>query len=581
MPFESKPVKLQVGPKRIEQHRHQQSPRLVLYLRLYGSDGANIGRNEYSKLKPSSVIVVKARKPTDHVSAATSCFQPPSSLMVFHWSTPERRIGHVQLEPIPVEIYHEIFTYIEPSAEFSEADCRETFSSIAGVCRFFAAEALPRVCHSFHVACHAPGSRNAMKLCRKIKNDRPLASHIATLIRECVLTGWVFDEENQTEQAALAALLNLVRKAIQKMPELETIKLDNCRISNAMMKLVCQAADLRSLHLHQCRPTSLLNDRLWDPLFSARIVDLTVVYSVYESNEIETSAIISHLPFQHLVSVKTNHRGLLDAIAFSSCHLQRLEITNFIYILEDLLHLGDVLKQLPLLTHLSIHRLTNYLPLAFHNVHSMPGNFTGISLPSLRSLLCPGSIAAAFLSPVPGSLVHLDLTGTHVAQSPSSGVQTPWRFPTLDNVYADSLEELTIPMRGLVKGSFPFNCPHPRLRNLAIIGEDLVNAFSCTVLKAVCIATPTANIPPLLEISFASGTDMKWTLDLPSQRDEIQSLTPFFPTLREVRLGECVRWDLAKGSWAPTILQPKKMRLLMTEFPEEFCSNVQRSVEVY
>ncbi|KAF9029699.1 hypothetical protein BDZ89DRAFT_700013 [Hymenopellis radicata] len=132
----------------------------------------------------------------------------------------------------------------------------------------------------------------------------------------------------------------------------------------------------------------------------------------------------------------------------------------------------------------------------------MPATFTGISLPSLRSLLCPGSIAAAFLSPAPGTLVHLDLTGKHVAQSPSSGVETPWRFPTLDNVHADGLEELTIPMRGLAKGSFPFNRPPARLRKLAIIGEDLVNAFSCIVLKAVCVATATSNIPPLREISL-------------------------------------------------------------------------------
>ncbi|KAF9021339.1 hypothetical protein BDZ89DRAFT_1138086 [Hymenopellis radicata] len=177
----------------------------------------------------------------------------------------------------------------------------------------------------------------------------------------------------------------------------------------------------------------------------------------YEANEIETSAIISHLPFQHLVSLKTNHSGLLNAVAVSPCHLQRLESTNFIYLLEDLVDLAAVLKQLPLLTHLSIHRLARHLPLSFHNtqVHLTPAKFTAVSLPSLRSLLCPGSIAAVFLSPAPGTLVHLDLTGKHVAQIPHL---VPWRFPTLDNVYADGLEGLTIPRRGLAnlaKGSFP------------------------------------------------------------------------------------------------------------------------------
>ncbi|KAF9033745.1 hypothetical protein BDZ89DRAFT_545750 [Hymenopellis radicata] len=280
------------------------------------------------------------------------------------------------------------------------------------------------------------------------------------------------------------------------MPELESIKLDNCRISNAMIKLVCQAAGLRSLHLHQCRLTSLVRDKLWDKLSSARIVDLTLVDLEYEANEIETSAMISHLPFQHLVSLKTNHNGLLDAVAVSPCHLQRLEITNFIYLLEDLAHLGAVLKQLPLLTHLSIHRLTRHLPLSFHTtqVYFIPATFTGISLPSLRSLLCPGSIAAAFLSPAPGTLVHLDLTGKHVAQSPSSGVETPWRFPTLDNVHADGLEELKIPMRGLAKGSFPFNRPHPRLRKLAIIGEDLASAFSCIVCPRLSVLVAKLSI---------------------------------------------------------------------------------------
>ncbi|KAF9029698.1 hypothetical protein BDZ89DRAFT_700053 [Hymenopellis radicata] len=143
-----------------------------------------------------------------------------------------------------------------------------------------------------------------MKLCREIKNDKPLASHIATLIRECVLSGWVFDEESQTEEAALAApVLSLVRKAIQKRPELESIKLDNCSISNAMIKLVCQAAGLRSLHLHQCRLTSLVHDKLWDKLSSARIVDLTLIDLEYEPNEIETSAIVSpsYLPASRLL----------------------------------------------------------------------------------------------------------------------------------------------------------------------------------------------------------------------------------------------------------------------------------------
>ncbi|KAF8915769.1 hypothetical protein CPB85DRAFT_1432776 [Mucidula mucida] len=505
--------------------------------------------------------------------------------MVFHWSTPQRRIGHAHLEPIPVEIYHEIFTYIEPSPDSSEADCRATFSSIAGVCRFFAAEALPHVFHSFHVACHSPGSRNAMKLCREIKNDKPLASHIATLIKECVFSGWVFDEENQTEEAALAALLSLVRKAIQKMPELESIKLENCSVSNAVVKLVCQAPGLRSLHLYQCRLTSLVDDKIWDKLTSTRIDHLTLIDLQDEANEIESGSLISHIPLQHLVSLRTNYCAVLDNLTGPTNHLQRLEITEYRYSMDGLVALADAIGRLSLLTHLSIHRLTK-VTLALNDSPgpSMPTHFTVIFLPSLRSLLCPGSIAAAILSPAPNSLMHLDLTGKHVIESTFSNVHTPWCFPTLDNVHVDGLEELVLPTHGMIKGAFPFNHPHPLLRKLTIIREDLGKqsfALSCIViLQAVCTVSQTANIPPLVEISFISGSELRWLLDLPSQRNEIQCLSPLFPTLREVQLEECVCWALVEGSWEPTILQPKTLRHLMAEFPEE-CKDYGRCIARY
>ncbi len=325
-----------------------------------------------------------------------------------------------------------------------------------------------------------------MKLCREIKNDKPLASHIATLIKECVFSGWVFDEENQTEEAALAALLSLVRKAIQKMPELESIKLENCSVSNAVVKLVCQAPGLRSLHLYQCRLTSLVDDKIWDKLTSTRIDHLTLIDLQDEANEIESGSLISHIPLQHLVSLRTNYCAVLDNLTGPTNHLQRLEITEYRYSMDGLVALADAIGRLSLLTHLSIHRLTK-VTLALNDSPgpSMPTHFTVIFLPSLRSLLCPGSIAAAILSPAPNSLMHLDLTGKHVIESTFSNVHTPWCFPTLDNVHVDGLEELVLPTHGMIKGAFPFNHPHPLLRKLTIIREDLGKqsfALSCIVV---------------------------------------------------------------------------------------------------
>ncbi len=68
--------------------------------------------------------------------------------------------------------------------------------------------------------------------------------------------------------------------------------------------------------------------------------------------------------------------------------------------MDDLVYLDAALSRLPLITNISIHRLTEVLPLTCHDqqIPLMTAKLTRISLPSLRYLLRQIIVAAVFLS---------------------------------------------------------------------------------------------------------------------------------------------------------------------------------------
>ncbi|KAG7441530.1 uncharacterized protein BT62DRAFT_482750 [Guyanagaster necrorhizus] len=337
----------------------------------------------------------------------------------FQWSTPERRSGNQELPPIPNEIYLEIFSYLEPSDEITEAQCKATFSKIVFVCRFFCSVALPRLYRSLEFrgrkrqssSVYGSPSRSAsmsVNFSLAINKRSPWACDLACHVKDCTFEDWI--PEISSQGPLYAEFLRVYCRAMVKMEEIQSLTLDHVIISHRMLKSIAKLKKLKRLAVRECELAQGVTELDISALRSLPIDEFTLV-SVHQR---------STSPLTLFQGIPNTSQVILHASAWDdnsmstvmSSQLTRLTLETLSY--ETNLHqLAHVLNHLPSLTHLTVATLS------LESVSSAGDPdfpLEASSLPRLRALSCPPLLAILFPK---RALNELDITGYNISTTGS------------------------------------------------------------------------------------------------------------------------------------------------------------------
>lgn len=171
------------------------------------------------------------------------------------FAAPVRLAGKTPLNPIPNEIYVEIFDYFTPTSRIvgltEEADYKRTLSNLALVCRFFCAIALPRIFKSLRFS----GTSNIdptaepshASLCRGIIKGQEPATSLSRYVKECTFTSWTKDPKWVYD-----GFLGMYGQALGRMSNLQSLTLKRMEIDKRFLKTICGLKGVQSLEMDLC-----------------------------------------------------------------------------------------------------------------------------------------------------------------------------------------------------------------------------------------------------------------------------------------------------------------------------------------
>ncbi|KAH8823227.1 hypothetical protein DL96DRAFT_1683378 [Flagelloscypha sp. PMI_526] len=173
---------------------------------------------------------------------------------LFDWSSPNRVFDGQQLTPIPLEIFQNIFSYLEPSETFSNTRSTQTFSKLALVCRFFASYALPRVFRRLEIRAHPKKDKGEVQWVHffrsLIHGKQQMTRQLAPLVEEIRLIEWS-PAYRMKEMIIVAFLTGVYLPGMKKLPNLRTLDLVRCEVSKSVNTMIQTLTSLRVLRFRE------------------------------------------------------------------------------------------------------------------------------------------------------------------------------------------------------------------------------------------------------------------------------------------------------------------------------------------
>lgn len=188
------------------------------------------------------------------MSSTSNFHTTTSTVRVFILLGPARKIGSRPITPIPNEIYLEIFDYVEYDPEKSRVASKRLLSSLALVCRFFCAMALPRIFKSLEFSGPAYSGDNSApshaSFCRAIIKGQEPAASLARHVNECIFDSWRVNSDET--RWVYDGFLGIYSQAIGRMPNIRQVTLSDTEIDRRLFKVVCSLKNLESLTISKC-----------------------------------------------------------------------------------------------------------------------------------------------------------------------------------------------------------------------------------------------------------------------------------------------------------------------------------------
>ncbi|TFK71984.1 hypothetical protein BDN72DRAFT_957703 [Pluteus cervinus] len=401
------------------------------------------------------------------------------------WTSPIRRNQSRKLPPLPNEIYLEILEWLQPSDsafpannqrdrrshQEREADYRRTLSRLALVCHYFCYIALSRLLDSItfhgkesstptHTATSGLTRRTASgsgvvtqygfgsgyaSFCRFVNKGQEPSKSLANLVRECTFDSWGVipykpafegwsrggamvrqkaekDAEPNTDWA-VQGFLSLYSQAITRMPNLESIIIQDTYVNKQLITAISRCTAIKSLAFRGCAFNSDVS--------VADIMQMANSLSNVESFELKLGTILTHhqaddmsrdptrnpfqsfpwpTPLTNLTLPSLFPAQIEPAIQHKAGPVFHKTLTylSLNYIIEDqlkaLFQFLDATPQLSSFKILAIHK--NSEP----SIENYPIRKSGLT--HLHTLHCPPLLARSLL---PGRQIHtLELDGLHV-----------------------------------------------------------------------------------------------------------------------------------------------------------------------
>lgn len=168
------------------------------------------------------------------------------------YTAPERRLGDTSLPLIANEIYLTIFDCFECYDEtdpVDSAEYRTIMSHLALVCRFFCAEALPRVFRSVQYSGlrHETSTPNYVKFCRELVAGNETARYLGQYVKKCSIEHWMKAAEEG--QWVFRNFLKLYIKSIPCLAKLESIRFEEVPIDLQFIASLGALPNLQSLSI--------------------------------------------------------------------------------------------------------------------------------------------------------------------------------------------------------------------------------------------------------------------------------------------------------------------------------------------
>ncbi|KAJ7054264.1 hypothetical protein C8F01DRAFT_1089152 [Mycena amicta] len=184
-------------------------------------------------------------------------------MVSFEWSSPVRRVRGRMLSPIPLEVYLEIYTYLEPSQELSRAESNVILSKLAKVCRFFGAHSLSRLYRTLDLSGEDAGSSGHSAFCgllvkstayknagKPLTSNMEMALQLASFVKECTFRDWL--PSDRLIPMADAFLLRNAR-AVRLTKNVNKIYISATPLTNPLVQTVYNLkATLSTLSIRNC-----------------------------------------------------------------------------------------------------------------------------------------------------------------------------------------------------------------------------------------------------------------------------------------------------------------------------------------
>ncbi|KAF9033713.1 hypothetical protein BDZ89DRAFT_1130877 [Hymenopellis radicata] len=524
-----------------------------------------------------------------HSRFATTTIAPewlPSAMLFHNKSTPVTTLNLKEYlkwqsptrtdfrPPIPLELFHEIFGYLEASQDdaFSAAEHMETFSSLLGVCKYFAFVARPVIWGSVpfcisDAMCTGFGTH--------VAEGKLFAVHLAGFVKKCrigdpALCNWKFSDSFLEEDGfgeILAAALTRMR--------VEELTLTDVVITKRVLKLVDVVAPrLKVLHIADscCLSGEVSDDELRAVFGAMRGPEELKITG--RSSQCCLMQSPSMIPVSNLRRLYTDSLFTIDSCIAQGAALTHLEIGGMHVSSEDASFLHTRLQSFPSLTHIEIHNVINT------HFGRMPMEIPVGHLANLISFKAPPGLLPKFLGLGP-KLEVLNSTGTN-SEEPYADSSHPFLDPSsADSFTTTNIRDLVVFDCNLNSQWVvpPVNKPVPNLRVMRVIYTGTADHYSneYTVPKmfeelgTMCEARTTRFPVEELVITFdeayfthevgRSRRDCSWVVDLEQQLEMIAGLSDGLPRLKRVFFhGGFVAWakDEEDGSkWGPRMLNAK------------------------
>jgi hypothetical protein len=262
------------------------------------------------------------------------------------------------LDPIPVEIYQEIFGYFQQNDDMSLQELRRSLANIALVCRFFSAMALPKLFAQviFSGAGGRETSRTA-RFCQALNQDQELAKRLGQYVRTCIFTSWV-KSSNDDDTLAMTrdALLSMYCTALAKMTSVETIAFHSISIDKRVLKAIKKLGLLQSLSFSRCSIDPGLDlNHLTTFLRGLHLRSLVIFCG--EASQIQTfqNVISSALSLQTLTTLEVDSWPIIQRLVDLDTTLPLQTLT--IHHVQDPAVLPTLFCKTPQLLHLHIYTI--------------------------------------------------------------------------------------------------------------------------------------------------------------------------------------------------------------------------------